>query len=137
MSSVECATYSVAEAAQRLGVSKGYAYDLIKRGEFPALVRTVGTRLVVVRADLERSGLFKPIDPAAHIQSPEQLRNAAPRFVDWRQINAQALVHGANRLGHLAALCIAGGQTHGVRHAVQAALFHDALGAGIEADHGR
>lgn len=54
MSSVECATYSVAEAAQRLGVSKGYAYELIKRGEFPAPVRTVGTRLVVVRADLER-----------------------------------------------------------------------------------
>lgn len=48
----------------------------------------------VIAANLERSGLFKPIDPAAHIQSPEQLRNAAPRFVDWRQINAQALVHG-------------------------------------------
>jgi len=54
MSIVECATYSVAEAARRIGVSKGYAYELIKRGEFPAPVRTVGTRLVVVRADLER-----------------------------------------------------------------------------------
>jgi TolB protein len=45
----------------------------------------------VIASNLERSGLFKAIDPAAHIQSPEQLRNAAPRFVDWRQINAQAL----------------------------------------------
>lgn len=54
MADVECATYSVAEAAKRLGVSRGYAYELIRRGEFPAPVRTVGARVVVVRADLER-----------------------------------------------------------------------------------
>jgi TolB protein len=47
----------------------------------------------VVSADLERSGLFRPIDRRAFIQSPEQLR-ALPRFADWRQINAQALVTG-------------------------------------------
>jgi len=47
----------------------------------------------VVSADLERSGLFRPIDPRAFIQSPEQLRGL-PRFADWRQINAQALVTG-------------------------------------------
>ncbi len=48
----------------------------------------------VIAANLERSGLFRPIDPAAYIQTPEQLRAGSPRFVDWRQINAQALVHG-------------------------------------------
>ena len=47
----------------------------------------------VVSADLERSGLFRPIDRRAFIQSPDQLR-ALPRFADWRQINAEALVTG-------------------------------------------
>lgn len=47
----------------------------------------------VVSADLERSGLFKPIDPKAFIQSPASLQ-AGPRFPDWRAINAEALVSG-------------------------------------------
>jgi TolB protein len=47
----------------------------------------------VIRADLERSGLFSPIDPAAHIQSPSAMR-VTPRFQDWRVIDAQALVTG-------------------------------------------
>ncbi len=48
----------------------------------------------VASADLERSGLFKPIDPKAFIQTPESLR-VAPHFNEWRTINAQALVSGA------------------------------------------
>ncbi len=48
----------------------------------------------VVAADLERSGLFKPIDPRAFIQAPDTLR-VQPRFGDWRVINAQVLVTGA------------------------------------------
>ncbi|HWA44729.1 MAG TPA: Tol-Pal system beta propeller repeat protein TolB [Hypericibacter adhaerens] len=47
----------------------------------------------VIAADLERSGLFKPIDAKAFIQTPESLR-VQPRFGDWRVINAQALVSG-------------------------------------------
>jgi len=47
----------------------------------------------VVAADLERSGLFKPIDKKAFIQTPDSLRTL-PRFGDWRVINAQALVSG-------------------------------------------
>ncbi|CAA6606278.1 Protein TolB [Rhodospirillaceae bacterium LM-1] len=47
----------------------------------------------VIAADLERSGLFKPIDKRAFIQSAESLA-VQPRFGDWRQINAQALVQG-------------------------------------------
>lgn len=48
----------------------------------------------VVSADLQRSGLFRPLDRRAFIQSPEELRNP-PRFADWRQINAEALVSGS------------------------------------------
>jgi TolB protein len=47
----------------------------------------------VVAADLDRSGLFKSIDPAAFIErmaSPD----GAPRFGDWKAIGAQALVVG-------------------------------------------
>jgi len=47
----------------------------------------------VISADLERSGLFKPIDPRAFIQKPEAMQ-LRPRFGDWRQINAEALVNG-------------------------------------------
>jgi TolB protein len=47
----------------------------------------------VVVADLERSGLFKPLDPASFIDRVRDM-NAAPRFQDWRPIGAQALVVG-------------------------------------------
>ncbi len=47
----------------------------------------------VVAADLERSGLFAPIDSKAFIQDATSLQ-AAVRFADWRQINADALVQG-------------------------------------------
>lgn len=51
----------------------------------------------VLSGDLERSGLFRPIDPKAFIQRPEAIQ-VQPRFSDWRQINAQALVTGRARL---------------------------------------
>jgi len=51
----------------------------------------------VVGADLERSGLFRVIDPAAYIQTPMALANDGPRFGDWRTINAEALVMGVVR----------------------------------------
>jgi len=47
----------------------------------------------IIAADLKRSGLFAPIDKGAFI---EKISNpdAAPRFEDWKVINAQALVTG-------------------------------------------
>lgn len=49
----------------------------------------------VVAADLERSGLFAPIDPAAFIQSAADIgEDGRPRFGDWRTIDALALVSG-------------------------------------------
>ena len=50
----------------------------------------------VVAADLERSGLFRPIDSRAFIQDPQAM-DTLPRFGDWRLINAQALVQGRAR----------------------------------------
>jgi TolB protein len=47
----------------------------------------------VIRADLERSGLFRPNDPAAFIERIQDI-NIPPRFPDWRIIDAQALVVG-------------------------------------------
>jgi TolB protein len=47
----------------------------------------------VISANLERSGLFRPINPGAFIENIVD-GNAAPRFADWRQINAQGLVTG-------------------------------------------
>jgi len=47
----------------------------------------------VITNNLQRSGLFAPINPAAFV---ERISNsdAVPRFADWRAINAQALVIG-------------------------------------------
>jgi TolB protein len=48
----------------------------------------------VVSADLERSGLFRPLDPRSFIQNTS-VGDEQPQFGDWRQINAQALVTGS------------------------------------------
>jgi TolB protein len=47
----------------------------------------------VVSANLERSGLFRPISSSAFIQEITN-GDTIPRYADWRQINAQALVTG-------------------------------------------
>ncbi|MBK1664854.1 Tol-Pal system beta propeller repeat protein TolB [Rhodospirillum rubrum] len=47
----------------------------------------------VVSNDLQGSGLFRVLDPAAYIQSLPNLA-VQPQFADWRAINAQALVQG-------------------------------------------
>jgi TolB protein len=47
----------------------------------------------VVAADLERSGLFRPLDRAAFIERIGDI-NQTPRFADWRAVGAEALVVG-------------------------------------------
>ncbi|NKD84692.1 Tol-Pal system protein TolB [Haematospirillum jordaniae] len=57
--------------------------------------RSVGADVAsVVSADLERSGLFLPLDRSAFIQQFSGL-DEPPHFADWRTINAQVLVQGA------------------------------------------
>eukprot|EP01035_Chromulina_nebulosa_P061551 gene61551-84188_t len=47
----------------------------------------------VIAANLQRSGLFRPLDPASFVE--KNLTAAVqPRFGDWKTINAQALVNG-------------------------------------------
>ncbi|HKQ11751.1 MAG TPA: Tol-Pal system beta propeller repeat protein TolB [Rhizomicrobium sp.] len=48
----------------------------------------------VVRADLERSGLFRPIDPKAFVDHSNDI-NAVPNFANWRTINALGLAVGS------------------------------------------
>ena len=47
----------------------------------------------VVRADLERSGLFKSLNPASFVEKIADI-NTPPHFADWRTIQAQGLVTG-------------------------------------------
>ncbi len=48
----------------------------------------------VVRADLERSGLFRPLDPKSFVDRISDV-NTVPSFANWRVINAQGLVAGS------------------------------------------
>lgn len=59
-------------------------------GDEPQLAGDISN---VVQADLERSGLFQPLERESFL---EQIRdvNAAPRFPDWRAVRADALVVG-------------------------------------------
>ncbi len=57
----------------------------------------VGQKIAeVIRADLERSGLFAPIDSKAFLQKPIDLQ-VTPVFSNWRKINAQGLSTGLVR----------------------------------------
>ena len=47
----------------------------------------------VIASDLERSGLFRPIDPRAFIEAPNALE-VRPNFSNWRVLNSDALVVG-------------------------------------------
>lgn len=47
----------------------------------------------VISNNLERSGLFRPLDRRAFVQDAASLV-VRPRFSDWRVINAQALIQG-------------------------------------------
>src|ERR1700761_247485 len=47
----------------------------------------------VVRADLERSGLFRPLDQKGFAEHITNI-NTVPNFPSWRSINAQGLVTG-------------------------------------------
>ena len=59
-------------------------------GDDPKLAQEVAQ---VLMADLERSGLFQPLDPASFLEEIRDV-NALPRFPDWRQIGAEALAVG-------------------------------------------
>lgn len=48
----------------------------------------------VITSNLEKTGLFDPLDQKAFIQTPKAMYENDIRFGDWRAINAEALVTG-------------------------------------------
>ncbi|NCT41619.1 MAG: Tol-Pal system protein TolB [Alphaproteobacteria bacterium] len=48
----------------------------------------------VISVNLESSGLFKPVNPGAFVQSVDSIATDGPNFGEWRASNAQALVTG-------------------------------------------
>jgi TolB protein len=60
----------------------------------PVFGGTQGAEIAqVITGDLERSGLFAPINQAAFVEQTLDV-NVQPRFADWKTINSQALVTG-------------------------------------------
>lgn len=57
------------------------------------LAQTAQSINEVITANLKRSGLFAPVNPAAFIEQIDNF-DTSPQFDDWRKINAQALVTG-------------------------------------------
>jgi TolB protein len=47
----------------------------------------------VISANLERSGFFRPLDPAGFAPGNTDV-NVQPKFADWKAISAQALING-------------------------------------------
>ena len=89
---------SAARAEIRVDITKGNAQplpiaitDFLGQGQDEGLGRNIAR---VVSADLERSGLFKPIDPKAFI-SVEKSISEQPQFNNWRVLKAQALAQGS------------------------------------------
>jgi TolB protein len=88
---------SPARAVVRLDVTQGNIQPMpIAIPDFasvatqdPAAGRNISA---IVSSNLQRSGFFAPIDPAAFLEKPTV--DSTPRFADWRAINAQALVLG-------------------------------------------
>ena len=84
---------TAALAKIEIDITKGNVAPLpIAIPDFPG--NELGAKIAaVVRADLERSGLFKPIDPAAFVGEIGD-PSATPRFENWTAIDAQALAAG-------------------------------------------
>src|ERR1700759_4368093 len=90
---------SPAWAALAVDVTQGNAQPLpIAIPDFLSGDPTGANIASVVRADRERSGLFKPIDPKAYVDHITDI-NVVPNFTNWRVINAQGLVAGSVSVG--------------------------------------
>ena len=90
---------SVAVAQVRLDITRGRVEPMpIAVTHFPGnseATEQVGSDVsAVISSDLERSGLFRPLDRRAFLQELTSL-DVQPRFADWKALNAQALVQGS------------------------------------------
>src|SRR4051812_26556815 len=81
-----------AEAALQIRIEQGVTEPLPIAipdfvGATPAAQATGRDLANVIRADLERSGLFRPLNPASFVERITDI-NVPPRFGDWRTIQA-------------------------------------------------
>jgi TolB protein len=77
------------------GVSEPVPIALLDFAPASAPVANYGRDIaLVVAQDLERSGLFRPLDKAAFLQDAQTVGAGQVNFADWQTINAQALVGG-------------------------------------------
>lgn len=84
-----------AQAVLQIDITRGNVAPMpIALPALPGNSSVGGEIMRVVAADLERSGLFRPIDSGAFIEQVT-INTIIPRFADWRQISAAALVTGA------------------------------------------
>ena len=87
-----------ARAALKLDITRGRVEPLPIaispfHGQNDALRERGKALREVIAANMRRSALFSPIGEQAYIQEPASLQGG-PRFSDWRQINAEALISG-------------------------------------------
>ena len=95
---IAVATCMPARAAIEIDITRGHLNPMpIAAPDFiaaPGADPRAGKEIAgLIRSNLERSGLFRPLDQAAFIERVTDI-NVQPRFADWRIINAQALVVG-------------------------------------------
>ncbi len=92
--SLSTADFTPARAALQLRVDQGVTEPIpIAIPDFLGATPQGREIAGVVRADLERSGLFRALNPASFIEKVSDI-NVPPRFADWRTIKAQGLVTG-------------------------------------------
>jgi TolB protein len=94
-----CATAVPAFASLQVDVTKGNIQPVpVAIPDFAAASSSdaaAGQNIAqVIRADLDRSGLFQSLDPKSFVDKVTDI-NGTPQFADWRIINAQGLVTGA------------------------------------------
>lgn len=92
-----------AQAELRIDIKRGTVNPLPIALPEPATStpehRDIGAKLMgVVANNLERSGLFAPINKQAYLESIQSV-GMLPTFPDWQQINAQALLVGEIKPG--------------------------------------
>lgn len=91
---VALATLGPAQAVLKIDITQGNVDPLpIAVLDFYGDSKLGSKIAAVIDADLERTGLFRPINRDAFIQRDVDV-NTRPRFGDWRIINTQALVTG-------------------------------------------
>ncbi len=87
-----------AQAEVRIDITRGRVEPMpiaipLFAGSTPETTQVGRDVAAVITADLERSGLFRPLDPKGFLQEMSSL-DVQPRFTDWRTLGAQALVQG-------------------------------------------